>query len=276
MLTLTTPLEDYLTRARRLARHRQPAAVGGLHGRSRRALRGRPVPRRRPRPHRGGRSRVRRRGLGLLLLPRRHERGCRARHAHRPHRPGRAHRAGRHLPLVERRRGSRGGHAHEPRVVRRRARRHRLAGAGRVDQVHRGRLLQPPAAQRDAALRHPAPDRRAPEPPRVRELRCVPERPRRRVPRRPPAAPRREPPHRGRVGVDPGRGAVASRPDDPLPEVRVLAALRAEHEARGCAGPRPGRRRGRADRRLGAHVVLGRPRHGAGRDRERWPARARR
>ena len=100
-------------------------------------------------------------------------------------------------------------------------------------------------------LRQPAADRRVPEPPRVRELRRVPERPRRRVPRRPAAAARREPADRGRVGVDPGRRAVARRPDDALPQVRVLAALRAEHVARGLARPRPGRRRGRPDRRLG-------------------------
>ena len=80
-------------------------------------------------------------------------------------------------------------------------------GAGRLDEVHPRRLLQPPAAQRDAALRQPAADRGVPEPSRVRELRRVPQRPRRGVPRRPAAAARRQPAHRGRVGVDPGRRA---------------------------------------------------------------------
>ena len=122
---------------------------------------------------------------------------------------GQAERTGRDVifRVVERRRRRRGRHAHQPGVVRRGARRHRLAGAGRVDEVHARRLLQPPAAQRDAAVRQPAADRRVPEPPRVRELRRVPQRPRRRVPRRPAAAARGQPAHRGRLGVDPGRRA---------------------------------------------------------------------
>ena len=172
-------------------------------------------------------------------------------------------------------RRGRGRHAHQPAVLRGGARRHRLAGAGGLDEVHARRLLQPPAAQRDAAVRQPAADRRVPEPSRVRELRGVPERPRRRVPRRPAAAARREPADRGRVGVDPGRRAVARRPDDALPQVRVLAALRAEHLARGLARARPGRRRGRPDGGLGPPLVLRRPRDGGGRRARRWPARAR-
>ena len=199
--------------------------------------------------------------------------GCRARDAHRAHRPGRAHRPRRHLPQLERRRRRRGRHAHQPRLVRGGARRHRLAGAGRVDEVHARRLLQPPAAQRDAALRHPAADRRVPEPARVRELRRVPERPRRRVPRRPAAAARGQPAHRGRLGLDPGRRALARRPDDALPQDRLLAALRAEHRAGRVAGARPGRRRRRPDGRLGATLVLRRPgdRAGGGRGDGRVP-----
>ena len=222
-------------RARRLARHDRPRPLGRLHRRARRALRRRAVARRGARADRRGRTGLRRRRLGLLLLARRHHPGCRARHAHRPHRPGRAHRPRRHLPLVERGRGGRGRHAHQPAVVRGGARRHRLAGAGRLDEVHPRRLLQPPAAQRDPAVRQPAADRRVPEPSRVRELRRVPQRPRCGVPRRPATAARRQPADRGSVGVDPGRRPVARRPDDALPQDRLLAALRAEHLAGGVA-----------------------------------------
>ena len=108
----------------------------------------------------------------------------------------------------------------------------------------------------------PAPaHRRAAEPARVRGLRRHPQRPRRGVPGRPAAAARREPEHRGRLGVDPGRRPVARGPDDPLPQDRLLAAVRAQHVARGPPRPRPGRRRRRAHPRLGAALVLRRPRH---------------
>ena len=160
--------------------------------------------------------------------------------------------------------GRGGRHAHERCVLRGRARRHRLAGAHRVDQVHAGRLLQLAAAERHPRAGSAAADRRVPESPRVRELRCVPQRPGARVPVRPPEAPRREREHRGRVDVDPGRRAVARRADDPVPEGRVLAAVRAEHDARRRPRARPVRRRRAHHRGLGTPVVLGRPGDGRG------------
>ena len=104
-----------------------------------------------------------------------------------------------------------------------------------------------------------AADRRVPESPRVRELRRLPQRSGARVPVRSPEAPRREREHRGRLDVDAGRRAVARRADDAVPEGRVLAAVRAEHDARRRPRPRPVRRRRPHHRGLGAPVVLGRP-----------------
>ena len=86
------------------------------------------------------------------------------------------------LPHVERRDRRRRRHAHRPGVVPRGARRHRLAGAHRVDEVHARRLLQLAAAERDARDGRAAPHRRVPEPPRVRGVRLVPQRSRARVP----------------------------------------------------------------------------------------------
>ena len=125
-------------------------------------------------------------------------------------------------------------------------------------------------------LRQPAADRRVPEPSRVRELRRVPERPRRGVPRRPPAAARRQPPHRGRVGVDPGRRAVASRPDDPLPEVSgfwqlyelntwLAGSLARDPDADVAALTADWARRWFSDDPATVQAI----------ERERWPGRAR-
>ena len=58
---------EYLDRPVRLARHREPRAVGRLRRRPRRALRRGAGARRRPHPHRRGGPGLRRRGLGLLL-----------------------------------------------------------------------------------------------------------------------------------------------------------------------------------------------------------------
>ena len=248
--------------ARRLARHHGPRPLGHLRRRPRRALRGRALARRCPRADRRGGPGLRPRGVGLLLRARRHDGRGGPCDAHRAHRAGRVVGAGGGLPHVERRRRRGRGHAHECRVVPGGARRHRLAGARRLDEVHPRRLLQPPAAQR-----HPRPGlapahRRAAEPARVRGLRRDPQRPRCGVPRRPPAAARGQPEDRGGLGVDPGRRAVAGGADDPLSQDRLLAALRAQHVARGLPRPRPGRRRRRPHPGLGPALVLRRPRDG--------------
>ena len=85
-----------------------------------------------------------------------------------------------HLPHLDRRRRRGRRPAHQPGVVRGGARRHRRPAPDRVDEVHDGRLLQPPAAQPDAGDGHAAPHRRVPGPPRVRGVRRAAERPGRR------------------------------------------------------------------------------------------------
>ena len=120
-----------------------------------------------------------------------------------------------------------------------------------------------------------AADRRVPEPPRVRELRRLPERSGARVPVRAAEAPRREREHRGHLDLDAGRRAVARRADDAVPEGRVLAAVRAQHDARrrprarprqptSAASPRTGRGSGsrttrRPSRRSSQAMSLSRP-----------------
>ena len=66
------------------------------------------------------------------------------------------------------------------------------------------------------------------------------------VPVRAPAAARGQREHRGHLDVDAGRRPVARRPDDAVPQGRLLAALRAQHDARRRSRARPRRRRRRA------------------------------
>ena len=127
MLALTGPLESYLDRPVRVARHREPRVLGRLRRRPRRAVRGRARARRRADPHRRGGARLRRRRLGLLLRARSDHGRRRADDARGVHDAGRGIRSGSHLPHLERGRRRRRRHAHERRVVRGRARRHRLA-----------------------------------------------------------------------------------------------------------------------------------------------------
>ena len=113
MLTLTTPLEEYLTDTIRLARHREPRALGCLRRRARRTVRRRTLARRGADPHRRGRPRVRRGGLGRLLRPRGHFGGLGAHDARDADRTGRDGRPRSDLPHVERGRRRGGRHAHE-------------------------------------------------------------------------------------------------------------------------------------------------------------------
>ena len=216
--------------------------MGRLRRRSRRALRRGARARRRADPHRRGRPGLRRRGLGLLLPARGDHARRRADDARDAQRAGRGIRSRGDLPHLERRRRRGRRHAHQPGVVRGRARRHRLARAHRLDEVHARRLLQLAAAERHARAGRAAADRGVPVPARVRELRRVPQRPRPRVPVRAAAAARREREHRGHLDLDAGRRAVARRPDDAVPQGRVLAAVRARHASsprRSPATPRP-------------------------------------
>ena len=112
----------------------------------------------------------------------------------------------------------------------------------RLDEVHPRRLLQPPPAQPHPRDRRPAPHRGVPEPARVRELRRLPERPRRALPGGAAALHRREPARRGHLDLDAGRRTVARRPALARAEGGFLAALRAQHRARGATRPRPRRR----------------------------------
>ena len=162
-------------------------------------------------------------------------------------------------------------------LVRGGAGRHRLAGADRVDEVHARRLLQLAAAERDAragrssagswssragaSSRTSAPSRTTSGREyqfALQQLLAANDR------------------HRGHLDVDAGRRSVARRADDPVPQGRVLAAVRARHRGRRRARPRPRDRRRGGHRGLGAAVVLGRPGDRRRRSSRRWPSRARR
>ena len=233
MLTLTTPLEEYLDRPLRLARHREPRALGRLRGRPRRALRGEPCARRRADPHRRGRPRLRRARAGtttpqLAVTTRRR----RADDAHDAHRAGR----GADREVIFRTWsvgvGAVGDMHTEPDSYEAVLGGIDSARAHRLDEVHARRLLQLAAAQRHArAGRRSAgssssragASSRTSAPSRTTSAR---------VPVRAAAVPRREPEHRGHLDLDAGRRTVARRPDDAVSEGRVLAAVRAQHRAR--------------------------------------------
>ena len=278
MLALTTPLEEYLVDRFGSLATDDPEFWDVYRRRPRRALRRDALRRRRAHPHRRGRPGLRPARLGLLLRARGHERRrpcarCSRRFTEQ------AERVDREVIFrtLERRRRRRRRHAHERRVVRRRCSTASTPTALIVSTKYTlGDFYSHLPLNHTLEIGEPAPHRRVPEPARVRELRRAAQRPRRALPEGAAALHRREPARRGHLDLDAGRRPVARRAALARAEGRLLAALRAQHRARRAPRPRS-RRRPRGDhRRLGAALVLRRPRHRAGDRRGDGARRARR
>ncbi len=145
--------------------------------------------------------------------------------------------------------------AHQSGALRDRARRHRLAGARRVDQIHGRRFLQLSAAQSDAPDRTPSASRRVPGAARVRRLRRVPRFPRRGVGARPADDSRHESASRRHVHLHAVRRTAARGTAHALSLARLLALDRRERLRRVATRDEPSGRRPRARAAVGERTV---------------------